>query len=115
MLYEVITVFQPERVQMLIERLRNVFAHVRPHFHYIPLYGSLWGMACASDRTDPAALDGDLITKRIHDYPIDKLQYYNADTHRAAFLYPNFLREFSPRAMRCWMEAPVIWAGGRLY
>jgi len=86
-------VFQPERVRMLLGRLRNVFAHVRPHFHYIPLYGSLWGMACASDRTDPAALDGDLITKRICDHPIDKLQYYNADTHRAAFLYPNFLRE----------------------
>ena len=30
----------------LTQRLRHVFRHVCPHFHYVPLYGSLWGMAC---------------------------------------------------------------------
>jgi len=86
-------VYQPDRVRMLLERLRNVFANVRPHFHYIPLYGSLWGMACASDATDPADLAADEVDRRLGERDIDKLQYFNADTHRAAFLYPTYLRD----------------------
>lgn len=86
-------VFQAERVRQLIDRLRTVFTHVRPHFHYIPLYGSLWGMACASDQTDPAAHDLEVIRQRLADRGIDRLQYYNEDTHQAAFMYPTYLRE----------------------
>ncbi len=86
-------VYQPERVAALLNRLRNVFANVRPHFHYIPLYGSLWGMACASDAIDPSQLDAKTVASRISDRGIDQLQYYNAATHQAAFMYPNFLRE----------------------
>lgn len=86
-------VYQADRVRELVGRLNNVFAHVRPHFHYIPLYGSLWGMAVASDHIDPAALDRDTVTQRIADRGLDKLQYYNEDTHQAAFMYPNYLRE----------------------
>jgi len=85
--------YQADRVRMLLDRLRAVFGHVRPHFHYIPLYGSLWGMACASDHTDPAALTASQIDERIAAYPIRDLQYFNADSHRAAFLYPTYLRE----------------------
>lgn len=86
-------VHQPARVRDLLGRLRAVFAHVRPHFHYVPLYGSLWGMACASDRTDPAALDHATVASRLAERDIAALQYYNADTHQAAFMYPTFLRE----------------------
>ncbi|QID19650.1 polyamine aminopropyltransferase [Nitrogeniibacter mangrovi] len=86
-------VYQPDRVRELLGRLRRVFAHVRPHFHYIPLYGSLWGMACASDATDPATLDGAAVTRRLSERAIDHLQYYNADTHCAAFMYPTYLRD----------------------
>jgi spermidine synthase len=86
-------VYQPERVRDLLARLRAVFAHVRPHFHYIPLYGSLWGMACASDQVDPAALPSATVAARINALGIDKLQYFSANTHQAAFLYPNFLRD----------------------
>ena len=86
-------VFQAERVRELIRRLRSVFNHVRPHFHYIPLYGSLWGMACASDTTDPAERTREDIVRRLAERGIDQRQYYNEDTHQAAFMYPNFLRE----------------------
>jgi len=85
-------VYQAERVRDLVARLRAVFTNVRPHFHYIPLYGSLWGMACASDHIDPALLSRDAVIRRLQERRIDKLQYYNEDTHQAAFMYPNFIR-----------------------
>ncbi|KAA3653892.1 MAG: polyamine aminopropyltransferase [Proteobacteria bacterium] len=86
-------VFQGERVAALVKRLRSVFACVRPHFHYVPLYGSLWGMACASDTLDPLALDPSAVDARVRQRGIDHLQYYNGDTHRAAFAQPNYLRD----------------------
>ncbi|MBT0959960.1 polyamine aminopropyltransferase [Denitromonas iodatirespirans] len=86
-------IFQPERVADLMDRLLAVFTIVRPHFHYIPLYGSLWGMACASDHIDPLALSADEIERRIAERQLRQLQYYNGDTHRAAFAQPNYLRQ----------------------
>jgi len=86
-------VYQAERVRDLVVRLRKVFKHVRPHFHYIPLYGSLWGMACASDQTDPGRLSATTVAERIAERGIDQRQYYNEDTHQAAFMYPNFIRD----------------------
>ncbi|TVT51203.1 MAG: polyamine aminopropyltransferase [Denitromonas halophila] len=86
-------VFQGERVAMLVTRLRQVFNIVRPHFHYIPLYGSLWGMACASDHIDPLSLSPAEVDQRLLSRSIQQLQYYNGDTHRAAFAQPNYIRQ----------------------
>jgi spermidine synthase len=85
-------VFQGERVRDLVLRLRQVFAHVRPYFLYIPLYGSLWGMASASDHLDPAALRADEVDARIAARQIDLLQHYNGAVHCAQFALPNHLR-----------------------
>ncbi|MCZ4304033.1 polyamine aminopropyltransferase [Zoogloeaceae bacterium G21618-S1] len=86
-------VFQGERVAMLFKRLGKIFSTVRPHFHYIPLYGSLWGMACASDHIDPLALTPADIDARLEARGVGQLQYYNGDTHRAAFAQPNYIRQ----------------------
>ena len=85
-------VFQPERVRELVGRLRRVFAQVRPYFLYIPLYGSLWGMACASDTLDPAALDADEVDRRLATRAIRELQHFNGAVHCAQFALPNHLR-----------------------
>ncbi len=85
-------VFQPQRVADLVAALRAVFAQVRPYFLYIPLYGSLWGMACASDTLDPAALSAAEIERRIAARKISLLQHYNGDIHCAQFALPNHLR-----------------------
>ncbi|MCB1962556.1 MAG: polyamine aminopropyltransferase [Rhodocyclaceae bacterium] len=90
-------VYQGERVRMLLDRLSAVFATVRPHFHYIPLYGSLWGMACASDHIDPLALSANEVDTRIRARGISALQYFNGDTHRSCFAQPNYLRELLTR------------------
>ena len=86
-------VFQPERVRDLVTRLRKVFRHVAPHFHYIPLYGSLWGMACAADSLDPTALDAATVDARIAERALPALQYYNGQTHHASFAQPNYLKQ----------------------
>lgn len=85
-------VYQPERVQALVQRLRSVFACVRPYFLYIPLYGSLWGLASASDTVDPAALSAAVVDQRLDEREIAGLQHLNGAVHCAQFALPNHLR-----------------------
>jgi spermidine synthase len=73
--------------------LRAVFGIVRPFGLYVPLYGTYWGMACASDALDPCAVDPETVEARIARRRIGDLQYYNGDVHRALFALPNFYRE----------------------
>src|SRR6185295_8923435 len=42
----------PERVRATMANLRQVFPLVTPYFVYIPVYGSIWGFAIASDTLD---------------------------------------------------------------
>lgn len=83
---------RPDSVRRVLEALRVVFAEVSPYFLYIPLYGALWGMACASDRLRPAALSAGEIDARIARAGLQALQYYNGSVHVAQFALPNYLR-----------------------
>lgn len=85
-------VFQPRRMVDIVHRLRKVFKHVSPYFMYIPLYGSQWGMACASDQLDPVSLSADEVDQCIARRKIGKLQHYNGAVHVAQFALPNYLR-----------------------
>jgi len=85
-------VFQAERMRRLVDNLRAVFPRVRPYFLYIPLYGSLWGMASASMRLDPRGLSAEEVDRRIAERGIGALQYYNGEVHCAQFALPNYLR-----------------------
>ncbi|THF64485.1 polyamine aminopropyltransferase [Pseudothauera nasutitermitis] len=86
-------VFQPERVRRLVDNLRAAFTRVSPYFLYIPLYGSLWGMASASDTLEPAALSAAEVDARIAQRGIGALRHYNGAVHCAQFALPNYLRE----------------------
>jgi spermidine synthase len=85
--------FHPDRVRSTLANLRQVFKRVTPYFVHVPLYGSLWGFACASDTLDPAALAPQEVDRRIAERRLEHLQYYNGDTHRAAFALPNYVRQ----------------------
>ncbi len=85
-------VFQPERVRELLAALRTVFPIVRPLGQYIPLYGSYWGMAIASDSLDPRQIDAALVERRLTERGVDRLQLYNGEIHSALFALPNFYR-----------------------
>ena len=82
----------PERFTETLASLRQTFAIVRPYTVYVPLYGSLWGMAVAADDLDPVALPAAEVDARIRTRGLADLQYYNGDTHHAMFALPNYIR-----------------------
>lgn len=84
--------FHPERVRTTLGSLRQVFARVTPYFAYIPLYGSMWGFAVASDTLDPRALAPADVERVIAARGLAHLQYYNGEAHRALFALPNYVR-----------------------
>lgn len=84
--------FHPERVRSTLANLRQVFARVAPYFAYIPLYGSLWGFAVASDRLDPRDLAPQEVDRVVAARALPDLRYYNGEAHRALFALPNYVR-----------------------
>jgi spermidine synthase len=83
----------PQRVRTTLASLRQVFPVVTTYFAYIPIYGSIWGFACASDTLDPRTISPEEVERRIAARGIADLQYYNGETHRAVFALPNYVRE----------------------
>ena len=77
--------FHAGRTAGLLDDLRRAFAVVRIMSTFIPLYGSLWMMATASDTLDPAALTADDVTARLAARRIDALKHYSAATHAGLF------------------------------
>ena len=83
----------PGRVRETLQSLRRVFAKVTPYFVHIPLYGSVWGFACASDTLDPREATPEAIDQAIARRGVGDLQYYNGEVHRAMFALPNYIRK----------------------
>ncbi len=85
-------VTRPNVFHRVYSSLSSVFSIVRPYLVYVPLYGAIWGMATASDKTDPLLLDPKSVEDRLKDRAISHLQYYNGDTHRGVFGLPNYVK-----------------------
>jgi spermidine synthase len=83
----------PARVRGTIDNLRQVFSQVAPYFVHIPIYGSVWGFACASDTLDPRRIAPGQVEKVIAKRGIADLQYYNGEIHQAMFALPNYIRK----------------------
>lgn len=85
--------FHGARVAALFEDLRKAFAVVRPMNAFVPLYGSLWMMATASDTLDPAALAHAELSERLAGRRIDGLAWYDADAHAGLFSASRAVRD----------------------
>jgi spermidine synthase len=83
----------PARVRGTIDNLRRVFSRVTPYFVHIPIYGSVWGFACASDSLEPRAVSPAEVEKTIAARGIADLQYYNGEIHQAMFALPNYIKK----------------------
>lgn len=90
-------VTRPNVFHRLVSSLREVFKVVRPYLVYVPLYGTWWGMAAASDEVDPLAISEQEIDRRIGERGLTDLRYYNGATHRAVMAMPNYVREILAR------------------
>jgi spermidine synthase len=88
-------VYQAETVRKNARNLRKVFKHVHPMSLFIPLYGSLWCLAVASDSANPRSLSTDTVAARLTERRIGSLSYYNPEVHSALFVLPNFVRELT--------------------
>jgi spermidine synthase len=84
--------FHPQRVRQTLDNLRQVFRVVAPYFAYIPIYGSIWGFASASDTLDPRSLAPAEVERVIAGRRLRDLQYYNGEVHRALFALPNYVK-----------------------
>ncbi|HUP29928.1 MAG TPA: polyamine aminopropyltransferase [Usitatibacter sp.] len=81
------------RVRSTLANLAQVFRRVSPYFVHIPLYGSIWGFAVASDELDPRALAPEDVEAVIARRGLKDLQYYNGEMHRAVFAQPNYVKD----------------------
>lgn len=82
----------PGSMVRIAASLRAAFPIVRPYLQYVPLYGTLWCMAMASESTDPALLDAAAVDARIAERGLADLQLYNGAVHQALLAQPNFVR-----------------------
>jgi spermidine synthase len=85
-------VAHPDRIRASLANLRSAFPVVAPYLTSIPLYGGMWMLACCSSQLDPTAITPAEVNGRIAQRELRDLQFYNGDTHRAAFALPNFVR-----------------------
>ncbi len=85
--------FHPERVAGLLDDLRDTFAIVRTMSTFIPLYGSLWMMATASDTLDPAALTVEALAERLAARRIGPLKHYDPALHAGLFSASRSVRD----------------------
>jgi spermidine synthase len=88
-------VYQPDTVRKNAANLRKVFRHVAPMSLFIPLYGSLWCLAVASDSIDPRSPSVDTLSQRMSDRGIEDLRYYYPGLHQALFTLPLFVQELT--------------------
>jgi len=84
--------FHAERVRQTIANLRQVFRVVVPYFAYIPIYGSVWGFATASDTLDPRSIGPAEVERVIAARGLADLQFYNGEVHRSLFAIPNYVK-----------------------
>lgn len=83
--------FEPERVTYIMTNLNSVFHIVAPYFAYMPVYGTVWGMACASDSMDPREMKKPVVDEIIRERSLPHLQYYNGSVHEAGFALPEYM------------------------
>ncbi len=88
---------EPGQVSGLAAALGEVFPQVHAYGLHIPLYGSYWALAVASDTLDPAGLSAAEIGARLDARGIGDLQVYSAEFHGALFALPARYRRLLPR------------------
>ena len=77
----------------IVASLRSVFGVVRPYLQYVPLYGTLWGMAMASDQVDPLALPASEVDARLARHGVQGLKLYSGAMHHALLTLPPFVQQ----------------------
>ncbi len=86
-----------DSLMRIVASLRSVFGVVRPYLQYVPLYGTLWGMAMASDQADPLALTAAEVDARLARHGLRDLKLYSGGMHHALLTLPPFVQQLLAR------------------
>ncbi len=86
-----------DSLMRIVASLLSVFGVVRPYLQYVPLYGTLWGMAMASDQADPLALTAAEVDARLARHGLRDLKLYSGGTHHALLTMPPFVQQLLAR------------------
>jgi spermidine synthase len=82
--------YHPERFRRTLDELRNVFPQVAAYKAFMPVYGSEWGMACASMQGNPAILTMPQIKAGLAAHRIEGLRFYTPRVHASLFAWPAY-------------------------
>lgn len=82
--------YHPKRFSETLADLRSVFPYVRAYKAFMPIYGAEWGMACASNQTDPRALSETEISYQLTARAITDLRFYTPRVHASLFAWPAY-------------------------
>ena len=82
--------YHPERFSRTLTDLRSVFQKVAAYKAFMPIYGAEWGMACASNHTDPRAFSESEISERLTARAIADLRFYTPRVHASLFAWPAY-------------------------
>ncbi|MDR3397486.1 MAG: hypothetical protein P4M06_07990 [Pandoraea sp.] len=75
--------FEADHVRRMLDALRSVFACVQPMTTYVPLYGTQWALAFASDSLD---VRGSIVNTLPE--ALQRLRHYSPSRHAALFDIP---------------------------
>ncbi len=84
--------YEPEQITEMSDCLKKVFKYVSCYGLHIPLYGSYWALAVASDTLEPSRVSSQEVLDRLKQRNINDLQYYNNEVHGALFALPNYYK-----------------------
>ncbi len=82
-----------ENFKRIYWTLKSIFKSVCPMLNYVPLYGSLWGFATASDYYSPSKISQREVYERLIAHQIKDLKFYNEETHQSIQLIPPYIKE----------------------
>jgi len=82
--------YHPERFRRTLRELRSVFTEVAAYKAFMPVYGTEWGMACASMQSNPSQLGAADIQARLNVLRVDGLRFYTPRVHASLFAWPAY-------------------------
>ncbi|MBI1976590.1 MAG: polyamine aminopropyltransferase [Candidatus Omnitrophica bacterium] len=90
------TMFQPNEWMENYRQLKEFFLEVHPFVIAVPTYiGGFFSLTFASDKTNPSALDLEMLKARYGELRL-KTRYYNPEIHQSCFRLPEYMKSRLP-------------------
>ena len=68
--------------------------------NYVPMYGTLWAYACASQELDPLEITKEQVKARIDALELSDLKFYNENTHFSITTLPNYVEDMLAKSRK---------------